>query len=83
MLSPHKFVCSIVCLPSLNDGLDALVLCPDEASMLMSLSRHRDADLLLAFDACFEGTEYKGEIDEELFLVQVRGARPCCIDHLH
>ncbi|CAM9326751.1 unnamed protein product [Sphacelaria rigidula] len=47
-------------------------LSEDDASMLMSLSRHKDSDLMLAFDGCFEGTEYQGELDEELFLLQAR-----------
>lgn len=39
----------------------------------MSLARKKDADLLQAFAACFEGDDYKGEIDDDLFLVQVGG----------
>lgn len=43
----------------------------DEASALMSLARNKDRELLQAFEGCFEGDEYKGEIDDDLFLVQV------------
>lgn len=52
----------------------ALVLChrPAElASTLMSLARSKDADLLQAFEGCYEGDVYLGEIDDELFLLQV------------
>lgn len=37
----------------------------------MSLARNRDSELLQAFEGCFEGDEYKGEIDDDLFLAQV------------
>lgn len=43
----------------------------DDASALMSLARHKDSELLQAFEGCFEGDEYKGEIDDDLFLAQV------------
>lgn len=38
----------------------------------MSLARNKDSELLQAFEGCFEGDKYKGEIDDDLFLVQVR-----------
>lgn len=38
----------------------------------MSLARKKDDDLLQAFEGCFEGDKYDGEIDDELFIVQVR-----------
>lgn len=41
----------------------------------MSLARNKDADLLQAFEGCYEGNEYKGEIDDDLFLMQVRATR--------
>lgn len=43
----------------------------DDASALMSLARNKDSELLQAFEGCFEGDEYKGEIDDDLFLAQV------------
>lgn len=43
----------------------------DDASALMSLARNKDNELLQAFEGCFEGEEYKGEIDDDLFLAQV------------
>ncbi|CAM9637600.1 unnamed protein product [Pylaiella littoralis] len=46
-------------------------LSEDDASALMSLARNKDSELLQAFEGCFEGDEYKGEIDDELFLAQV------------
>lgn len=49
-----------------------LICCTDDASMLMSLARQKDDDLLQAFAGCFEGPAYTGELDDELFLVQVR-----------
>lgn len=39
--------------------------------MLMSLARNKDPDLLQAFEGCFEGDDYKGDIDDELFMIQV------------
>ena len=42
-----------------------------DASALMSLARNKDSELLQAFEGCFEGDEYKGEIDDDLFLAQV------------
>lgn len=39
----------------------------------MSLARKKDSELLQAFEGCFEGDEYKGEIDDDLFLAQVSG----------
>lgn len=43
----------------------------DDASALMSLARNKDNELLQAFEGCFEGDGYKGEIDDDLFLAQV------------
>lgn len=43
----------------------------DDASILMSLARSRDGEILQAFEGCFDGDEYKGEIDDDLFLAQV------------
>lgn len=37
----------------------------------MSLARSKDADLLQAFEGCYEGDVYLGEIDDDLFLLQV------------
>ena len=47
----------------------------DDASALMSLARNKDSELLQAFEGCFEGDEYKGEIDDDLFLAQVSAGR--------
>ncbi|CAB1096098.1 unnamed protein product [Ectocarpus sp. CCAP 1310/34] len=41
-----------------------------ESSTLMSLARNKDSELLKAFEGCFEGDEYKGDIDDDLFLAQ-------------
>lgn len=41
----------------------------------MSLARNKDSELLQAFEGCFEGDEYKGEIDDDLFLAQVSAGR--------
>lgn len=37
----------------------------------MSLARNKDPDLLQAFEGCFDGDEYKGDINDELFILQV------------
>lgn len=42
----------------------------------MSLARNKDSELLQAFEGCFEGDEYKGEIDDDLFLAQVSAVGP-------
>eukprot|EP00903_Cladosiphon_okamuranus_P015534 g14341.t2 len=47
-------------------------LSEDDASVLMSLARNKDSELLQAFEGCFEGDTYKGEIDDDLFLAQSR-----------
>ncbi|CAM9275080.1 unnamed protein product [Discosporangium mesarthrocarpum] len=44
----------------------------DEASELMKMARDKDVDLTVAFDGCFQGDVYKGELDEEFFLVQAK-----------
>ncbi|CAM9645161.1 unnamed protein product, partial [Hapterophycus canaliculatus] len=45
-------------------------LSEDDASVLMSLARNRDGEILQAFEGCFEGDTYKGQIDDDLFLAQ-------------
>lgn len=72
---------------SLNKWWALLCHRPAElASTLMSLARSKDADLLQAFEGCFEGDVYLGEIDDELFLLQV-SSRYVCLrcpwEHMH
>ncbi|CAM9486832.1 unnamed protein product, partial [Ectocarpus fasciculatus] len=50
------------------------MLSEDESSTLMSLARNKDSELLQAFEGCFEGGKYKGDIDDDLFLAQVKSA---------
>ena len=52
----------------------------------MSLARSKDADLLQAFEGCYEGDVYLGEIDDELFLLQVSFRYVCLYwpwEHAH
>lgn len=63
----HELLCGERYQPHLR----LLCVVSDEASVLMALSRNKDPDLMQAFDGCFEGTEYKGHIDDEVFRVQV------------
>ncbi|CAM9468304.1 unnamed protein product [Ectocarpus sp. 12 AP-2014] len=48
------------------------MLSEGESSTLMSLARNKDSELLQAFEGCFEGDNYKGDIDDDLFLAQAK-----------
>ncbi|CAM9468881.1 unnamed protein product [Ectocarpus sp. 12 AP-2014] len=48
------------------------MLSEGESSTLMSLARNKDSELLQAFEGCFEGDKYKGDIDDDLFLAQAK-----------